>query len=207
MAIPTNRSLIPAFLLVLFCVPAAAFAAVELTPLLGFLAGGDIEAPDDPDYDFDKDSNWGVSLGIPLVAADQLEFLYAEYETALRTDGPDGLRAAVVDFTYAHIGGLWENGGSPGSLFAAASVGILDIDPQGGVYSSDTFPSLGLGGGGKYFFTDHIGIRGEGRVFANWIDGSRDVFCNQETGCLGRVSGSFLWQFQAAVGLAIRFGN
>lgn len=192
-------------LLSVFLLPAMAAAAnFEISPMVGVIIGGDLEAGD-PDLEFDKDSGFGVTLGFPVLGNDQFEIMYATYESALRSKGPGQPNVAVVDFDYLHIGGHWERGDGPGKLFSLASAGIVDIQPQGGVYGSKSLPSAGLGGGAKYFFSDYFGFRAEGRIFANYIDGSRDLLCNPEFGCLGKVSGSFLWQFQMGAGFVLRF--
>ena len=193
-------------LLMILALPASAVAAggVEVAPFVGVLFEGELEAGD-PDFEFDKDSAYGITIGIPVLGADKVELMYSSFESPLRSKGPGRLRAAEVDFTYWHVGGHWEHGDGPTKLFAVASGGIVEIDPDGSFYRSKTLPSAGFGGGAKYFFHDFFGVKGEGRIMANYIDGSRDLICNPEAGCLGRVSGSFLWQLQASVGVVFKF--
>lgn len=183
--------------------PAGA-TSVEFGPFIGVLGGGDLEAGS-PDLEFDEDSNFGITVGFPIIGADQLEFMYSEYESSLRTKGSPKTTTAVVDFRYLHVGAHWERGDGPGKLFSVASAGVVDLDAQSGPYGSETLLSIGLGGGGKYFFHDYFGVRAEGRILGNYIDGNREILCDATLGCLGEINGSFLWQFQASAGIVIRF--
>ena len=45
----------------------------------------------------------------------------------------------------------------------------------------------------------------EGRILGNHIDGRREILCNPDLGCLGKVNGSFLTQFQASAGFVVKF--
>lgn len=194
------------FVAALLLVPGASHAGVEIAPFLGWLQPVTNVEAGNPDLEFDDQIQYGVTVGIPVLGPDQVELMYSKYESALRSRGPGQAKVIDVDFTYLHIGGHWEHGRGPGKMFAIASAGILDIDPKGNFFDDDTLLSAGLGGGGKHFFNERVGLKAEGRILANYLDGEGEVFCNS-AGCLGKISGSFLWQFQASVGLVLRLGN
>jgi len=60
-----------------------------------------------------------------------------------------------------------------------------------------------IGGGVKYFFSDRIGVRAEGRLYGTYINS--DIAWCDPLWCYG--TRNELWQFDVAVGLIIRLGT
>lgn len=177
---------------------------VEVTLFLGLLVSDSLDSiGPGAKLDFDEDLDLGLSVALATsFDGFQVEILYSRNRMDLTADRPGQPRLAEIEQRYLHVGGLWELNDGPRRGFATASVGIVKLDPEGTTYAAKTLPSVGLGGGGKFVVSDHVGFRVEGRLLGHV--GGRSIFCAPAS-CLGQVSGSLLMQFQAAVGLTVRF--
>jgi hypothetical protein len=134
---------------------------------------------------------------VPLSNNLQFEFLGSVQNDDLFVDGgifgPD-IKTIGMDITYAHLGLLCQFGRPSVSPFFVVSAGIASIDPKfKGAGSDDRF-SVSLGGGVKAFFTEHIGLRLDGRFFWTSID-------NLSNGTTRYDYSAYLSQFHANVGL------
>lgn len=181
------------------------YQRAELTLFLGWLLSDSLDSiGPGAKLDFDDDLDLGFVFSVPTpFEGFRVELIYSRNEMRLTADRPGQPQLAEVDQQYVHVGGLWELGDGPNRGFATASVGVVELEPEGRLRSSESMPSFGLGGGGKFHVSDRIGLRVEGRLLGHVGDSS--MFCDRTTGCLGQVSSSLLVQFQAAVGLTLRF--
>lgn len=194
--------------------PAAASAAgrFELTPTASYNFGGDIRGEDTDLFDVDlqaADSEaFGITLDIPLAPWVQLELLASRQSTELEFDeGLFGGTTGFADFdvTYFHVGGLFEWGSGQIHPFFVASLGITDLNPDVPGAASETRFSASLGGGVKIFFSDHVGVRLEGRGFWTALDNydtGNDSCCGFDCDCNYDYGAEFT-QAQASAGLIL----
>ncbi|HEX9799403.1 MAG TPA: outer membrane beta-barrel protein [Thermoanaerobaculia bacterium] len=209
-----------AFALALALAPAAVQAQsslyrFELTPTVSHRWGGTISGDDsdffETDLDVDNGTAYGITLDIPLSSQIQLELLANRQPTELRFDQGlfgDSSSVADIDITYYHVGLLWQWGHERVTPFFVASLGGTNLDPDlAGAASEDRF-SLSVGGGVKVLFSDHVGLRFEGRGFftdlGSYDDRRRDScrddgFYRYDDRCYG----DDLTQGQASVGLIL----
>ncbi len=193
-----------ALALCLFALPAAAMAdgdyRYELTPHVSYHMGGTFETANPKlasNLDVDDGLAYGLIFDIPLSNNLQLELLANTQNSDLFADkgifGPD-IKTIETDITYVHLGLLAQFGRPAVSPFFVVSAGIASINPKfKGAGTDDRF-SVSLGGGVKAFFTEHIGMRLDGRFFWTSIDSihtSSGTYDYQ----------NYLSQFQANVGL------
>jgi hypothetical protein len=190
--------------------PAAARAdgdyRFELTPHASYHFGGDLDGDGALPLDTELDDGivWGVMFDVPLSSNLQLEFSVNQQDADLFFDGgifgPD-LEISEIEVTYAHVGLLAQFGSPAVSPFFVVSGGITNLDAEGQGAGSDTKWSIGVGGGVKAFFTDHLGLRFEGRYYWTQLD-SFEVSCGPNSnGCYD--ARDYLSQFHATVGLII----
>ncbi len=178
----------------------------ELTPHVSYHFGGALDAddagPSSSKLDLEDGVAYGVSFEIPLSSNLQLELLLNQQNTELFFDGgifgPD-LEISEIDILYAHIGLLVQFGRPAVSPYFVASAGLSNLNADGRGAGSDTLFSVSLGGGVKVFFTDHVGLRFEGRGFWTQIDNYEGA-CNQND-CLNFKD--YLSQLETTVGLII----
>jgi hypothetical protein len=212
------RRSLPALALALVVAPATAHAQsslyrFELTPTVSHRWGGEISGADsalsEADLDVDSGVAYGVTLDIPLSSQLQLELLANRQATELSFDQGlfgDASSVADIDISYYHVGLLWQWGQERVTPFFVASLGGTNLDPDlPGAESEDRF-SLSVGGGVKVLFSDHVGLRFEGRGFFTDLgdnDGRRcdDGFRHYDDECYG----DDLAQGQASIGLILAF--
>lgn len=148
----------------------------ELTPYVSYRFGGEVH--DDGYYrnrndstDIDETEAYGITLDIPLPAGLALEFLVSRQQTSAQFDNglfEPSTNLGDIDVTYAHVGVLYQWDVGQVVPFVVGSIGGTIFDPSFPGADSETRLSLGLGGGVKVFFAEHVGVRLEGRGF--WTD-------------------------------------
>jgi hypothetical protein len=199
-----------AALLLLPCVAQAQHAytpSVEITPIVGYRWGGELQARGtdllDEDALIDSGTAFGLLVDIPLSRHSQIELMADRQSTSFeRGTLPD------VDITYYHVGFLYQWTPSHLRPFVVGSLGFADIAPEG-ARSEDRF-SASIGGGLKVALSRHVGFRLEGRGF--WTDtGSGSGWSDCDGGCCGYCCGDYgscrvdLVQSELRVGLVISF--
>lgn len=190
--------------------PAAAETEYELTPFLGYRAGGGFEEfPLGPDLDIEQSSSYGLILDIPLGGGgSQLEIMWSRQSTELDAGGPlVSLPLFDIDIDYFHVGGVYNWGYEEDKIrpFVLGTLGVTLLSPEPSSLDSETNFSAGFGGGVKVFASDHVGFRFEGRGYLTFLDSTGSgIFCGP-SGCLVGVSSDVLGQFEGRAGLIIAF--
>ena len=187
---------------------------IELTPTLGYRAGGELDDRfDDGLFDFDTEveesSSYGLTLGIGLSKHWTLEFLWDEQDSVLIDEGflfPDE-ELFDIGVTYAHVGVTYE--WTPGHVrpFIGASIGGTRFAPEPSDLSSENRLSTSIGGGVKLMFNQNVGLRLEGRVFSTYLEDDEDFYCYDDgyydDYC--EIDENYFFQAQARAGLILRF--
>lgn len=186
--------------------PAAAWAdgdyRYELTPHASYHFGGELQGDGalPVDVELDEGIAWGLMFDVPLSNNLQLEFYLNHQDTDLFFDGgifgPD-LELSEIEVTYAHVGLLAQFGSPAVTPFFVFSGGFTNLDAEGRGAGSDTKFSLALGGGVKAFFTEHFGLRFEGRYHWTQVD-SFEATCSANRCFDAR---DYLSQFHTTIGL------
>lgn len=197
--------------LVLPQVASAAETKVEITPFAGYRFQGEFDSSGFDDFfnPFDDltiadGESYGVVVDFALGRAFMLELILSHQESELALEGfffdPDEV-LFDVDVDYYHVGFLYR--WTPGQIhpFFGISAGISRLDAQGEGGGSFDRPSVSIGGGAKFFFTDHFGIRLEGRGFWTFIDDDVSDVCD----CGFRDDSVFLVQPEVRAGLIFAF--
>ena len=207
-----SRSLATAIFLVL-TTTATAMAAkgpVDLTLAGTYQFGGKFELEDFEfgfvDLELDDGGGAAVFLGIPVTRDLQIELIAVRQETEVAID--EGLFAGGfflgdVELDYYHLGLLWAFPVGQIEPYFAFSLGLTRFNFDIPGVRDDSFPSASFGGGFKARFTEHLGLRVDGRVFVTDLaddfyasDGRCDRYCDQ---------GDDMVQGSIAVGLLFSF--
>ena len=182
-------------------------AAVELTPLVGVRYGGSFGNNCycyQPSLDLNSSASYGGELDIPFAHGPYaFEVYYSHQNTSL--DGGQYLQPPIhdmnVDVIQMGVTAAMPTADKRFSWLLIASGGATVFDSN---YSSQTYPSLGLGVGVRWMASDHVGLRGDLRGIFSFVgDGNSVIACNG--GCGGYYSGSVLVQGEASLGLVVRF--
>ena len=204
-----TRTLISLFTAAVILLPAAWSAAAdfEVTPFAGYTMGGEFnDAVTGKSLSFDDTSSYGIMLDLKQAEDSWIELYYSLQHTSLRADqGPFfGNPLFDVNIEYFHLGGTYGQATGKVRPFVVATLGATYMDPKGAGLHSETKFSLSLGGGVKFYLSEHVGIRLDGRWFGTLIGGSGSVFCT-EGKCLIDVQGDVLSQFTANAGVILAF--
>ncbi|MFC1764438.1 outer membrane beta-barrel protein [Planctomycetota bacterium] len=190
--------------LVLMTFTSIVFAAdrkAEITPFVGYGFGGEFE-----EYSTDtklmvaEEPVYGLAIDWAAAENTQYEFFFSHQDTKLNSSNGLTPPEAKTDLniSYAHIGGLLNFGDDRVSPFICGGLGLTHFDPQD--YGSQTKFSINLGGGVKFFLTEKIGLRLEGRGFGTLVDNNVWFHSGSGGAAIG-VSGDAFWQFQLNLGL------
>jgi opacity protein-like surface antigen len=187
----------------------------EVTPLGGFKFGGNIQLPpgtsSNSDYLPIKNSaDYGAAFDYSIWPNFQAEFMFLHQPTDIDehfiTGGQSFLTSADLNsyaFNFAYNLKPSEAKLKP---FISAGLGFTNWRPTSVLpVSSNTF-SYNIGGGVKYFFTDHVGLRAEVRWIPSRTTTQPEQYCDPFYGFCSTVPVSSHAQ-QGAVngGIIFRF--
>jgi opacity protein-like surface antigen len=210
------------FLLILFtcgALRAHAQREYEVTLFFGSRIGGNIDVSQqgDPNVDSLKiksSENYGILGGVSFWNNFQAEFMWNRQPTSLSTHNPNDNTYAFLsnmnmDMYQADI--LYHFKG-PDSKFRPFVVGGLGlshfglplVNGQNPLGFSNRF-SFNLGGGVKYYFSQHIGVRAELRWSPSETTQGQTEYCDPIYGCGPTTVTNMAQQGQANIGLIIRF--
>ena len=182
----------------------------EVTPFIGYRFGGNFENfTTGQNYDVDSSESYGLTFDFPVDDEVKLELLYSRQDTEIETSGYLGAERVPIDLEYYHVGAVYQPGLDDRlQPFVGGTLGATYMNPRGENLGSETRFSLSIGGGAKLFFSDHVGLRLEGRFYATFVNGGGSVFCSGGSGgggCSFGFSGNALWQAEGNLGLIIGF--
>lgn len=190
---------------------AAAQGSFDFTPAVTYQFGAEFDLYD---FEFDRvtfdiEDSDGLALffGIPINRVLQIELLAVQQETELSIDEglfADDFVVGDIDVNYYHVGVLWQFPVGQIEPYFALSGGITELEFDFPGVSDDSFASLSLGGGIKARFTEHVGLRFDGRFF--FTDLSDDLYdddndcyrrsrCDDDAFVQGVVSAGLLFSF------------
>jgi hypothetical protein len=191
--------------------------AIEITPTAGWRFGGRTAQPGTATVDTVKiqDSlSWGAAIEVPVASWGALEALWSHQNSELRASfNPSA--AAGLDPKLAHLntdtfqlGGLWQSGDaeSRARLYFDILFGVTLLTPSPELPSLKRF-SASAGGGVKYYFANHIGLRLGARwlgVYVNPAEGAYES-CSDTVGCATYYGTRLVSQGDAYGGLILRF--
>jgi opacity protein-like surface antigen len=205
-----NRNMFLGCLLCFSLTHSALLAGVEITALSGYGVGGEFEEHlSGGKLKVSDTSLYGAAINFDAGQETnaQIELYFTRQETRL-TGGNLASQNSAFNLTidYYHIGGMLMSGASDSKFkpFIVGTIGATHMNPVPSSYSSHTAPSLGLGGGVKYFVTKHIGLRAEARAIGTLVDGSAVAFVGPG-GSRVYIQGDLFLQFHFNAGLILRF--
>ncbi|MNE01543.1 hypothetical protein D3C80_939860 [compost metagenome] len=177
----------------------------QVTPFLGYSSSLDFEAMDESEptpHSSDIDSlqgessgNWGLFISKEVNDPGMIELLYSHQSTPISPDQPDRLTVDTLHFAGALT--LSDNVMAP---YIGAGIGLTRFD----AYDSEVAPSMSLALGVQPRLTDRLALRAEVRGYGSLVNEDSQFLCNPEI-CAFRVRGELITQWQANIGLTLRF--
>jgi hypothetical protein len=182
----------------------------ELTPFAAYRIGGSFEENDgDGRVELNDSNAQGIMFNIKANPNGQYELLYSRQSTDARTEGFLVNDPTIdLDVETFHFGGTYLFDGENMRPFLALTLGMTQFDPGITDSGSESFFSASLGGGVQLNATKRLGIRLEARAFTTFVEDDSNIFCvssGDAGGCLIRVDGRMLTQWEARAGLVFRF--
>ena len=183
----------------------AATSGWQVTPFFGYSSSVDFEANDDPQpvpvstklesLQGDSSGSWGLFISKEVDDPGMIELLYSHQSTPVSPDQPDRLTVDTLHFAGALT--LSDNLMAP---YIGAGIGVTRFD----AYDSETAPSMSLALGVQPRLGEHLALRAEVRGYGSLLNDGSTFLCNPEV-CAFRVRGDLLTQWQANIGLTLRF--
>ncbi len=192
----------------LFAVPRA--EGFEVSPFVGYRFGGNFDkvpGPDITDLDIRSSESYGLTLGYTFNDHFELEGLWSRQDSEMkifRADDPDELVDIKVE--YYHLGGVFLTGDDLDTKRAFLSVSIGSVRFAPDMLRSKSYFSWSIGGGGKFYFNDWLGLRLQARFMPTYINSSSNGYFCGPYGCYQSLDANYLTQTEFTAGLIFRFG-
>jgi len=163
----------------------------------------------------------GLALDVPIRPGMWIEASYNRQEGALDWDPRGGTKTSLTDMSVNiwHLGTIRALGqpgapfvpyvqGSLGATYFSPEASQILIDGEMANISSSTMFSIAFGAGFKAYLGEakKIGLRGSFKVISSLYDAGGGVFFGGGGASVG-VTGSGIWQYEAALGLTVKLGG
>jgi hypothetical protein len=177
--------------------------ALEITPVLGFRGGAELDAESvgEPDAEADASLTFGVVTDFLVRPDARVEFFLDRQELEFEGESTDF--DVVVD--YLQAGGVYEPHPEGTRGFVGVALGLSHVDGRGSTTVDDSLGISGsIGGGVKVPLGSRLALRLELRGYATFSDSAFQAVCGP--GCTVSFSSGGWYQLAARAGLAIRIG-
>jgi len=190
--------------------PTAGAAEGAATVYVGYRAGGGFtDAYTNESIDTRGAGSVAASIDFPVDASRQVQVLVSHQDSRLEVQALPGSPLAALEgqqmsVTHLHLGGTYFFAGPIGlGPYVVGGFGASLFEPGLSGYSSEWRPSLNLGLGYQWPLGNRLALRLESRAYVALVDSEGGLFCSG--GCLVTIRGDTFTQFEAQVGLSMRF--
>jgi hypothetical protein len=165
------------------------------------------------DLKVDDLGNYGARIGFDIHDSRGVEFEWNHTNTTVHYYDWDLGKPDQIDIAlnYYMLGFVQLVSGDKAQPYGLFNIGMLNVSTDQSGYSSFNYFTVGLGGGLKYYFSDHVGIRIQARFLMPMQFSGVGFGCGIGTGganCgAGVYSYSNLFQGDFTGGLIIKFGG
>jgi hypothetical protein len=197
-------------------VPSVIFAQakIEITPFGGYMFGGKLRFYEG-ELKVENSGNYGILLDVAVARDTKLEFFWSQMSTTAKFkpyygfDFPELTDAFKVNINYIQIGGVQEANVNNDKVkpFGAFTLGATYFNPTDNNITDNWQFSVTLGGGAKFWFTDRIGIRLQGRLLMPLYFAGAGVYFGTGGSGLSVGAGSTILQGDLTAGLIIGLGD
>ena len=180
---------------------------IEITPFYGYSFGGEFEDAETGAGLNVRDSGcWGGMLDLRVSPLGSVEFYFSRQETELKSDESlfTSTKLFDLDVDYYHLGGTYILTDGQWQPFVVGTLGATHLDPEAPATDSSTWFSVGLGGGVRFFPTEHLGLYLAGRGLFTFVEGDA-AFHSDSGAATVRINGDGFWQVQFQVGAIFAF--
>ena len=187
----------------------------ELTPTVGYRFGGSIDLtnpalnPVFKSLHFESNPSYGVALNHSVHDNVRVEFQWSRQDTHIdgrsrANNSNTRLFGAYLDqYHFNFMFHAAEMGNHP-QLFFVGGLGFSTFEPRAHLDTKTQF-SFEVGGGVKYFFVPHLGLRLEAKWTPTYVKSSEELFCNGFNECYAVSNHEYAQQGEVSSGIIIRF--
>lgn len=176
----------------------------ELTPFVGYMAGGEFEDPtDNSGRNLDEDTNFGFMVNAAVDSWRHYELLYTQQSTRVK-----GTTPLDMDVQYLQIGGTVSYPDATRVIpYFGMTVGAARFSPDAPGFDDETKIAFSVAGGFRVPITEHFGVRLDLRAFVTVLDTDGDLFCVSDGGltCNIRAKSDTFLQYSANLGVTVGF--
>jgi len=180
---------------------------IEFTPFAGYMFAGKLNTIDG-ELKIKNGSNYGLIADISVEQDLMVELMYNRLDTELEIiEEPfDSIKIlTTMKVEYFQAGAHYETEQGKFRPFAAFTIGATLFIPAEENLNNEWRFSFTAGGGIKYYFAEHFGIRLQWRFMIPVYFSGGALFCSNQ-GCGAVISGgAVLLQYDLTAGLIITF--
>ncbi len=201
---------------VLFFIPSelSAQGKFEISPFGGYMFGGRIRFYEG-ELRINDNANFGVALSTEIRPGFQFELSWSQMQSNASFRPNYGYEDFAGDFdvnvNYFQAGGIWEMDKGKIHPYGLFSLGTTWFDAREKNIDDVWRFSIALGGGAKVWFSDHVGIRLQGRFLVPMYFSGGGIFCGIGTGgssCgVSLGAGSTILEGDLTAGLMFKLGK
>jgi hypothetical protein len=183
----------------------------EITPIVGYQFGGKLRMYEG-DLKVKDQMNYGLAASTALAQDTKLEFMWTHMETSAEFKpyyGYEYLRGQFnLNINYYQLGALKEfpKGGAV-VPFGEFTLGAVQFSPTESYVDETWRFSITLGGGAKFWLSDHIGIRLQGRLLMPLYFQGVSIYAGTGGTGMGIGAGVPIIQGDFLAGLIFAFGE
>lgn len=178
---------------------------IEISPFAGYMFAGKLNTIDG-ELNIKNGSNYGLIADSRVEEDLMIELVYNRLDTELEIiEEPfDSIRLLTnMRVEYFQAGAHYETEQGKFRPFAAFTIGGTLFNPGDESYNNEWRFSFTAGGGIKYYFAEHFGIRLQWRFMIPVYFSGGALFCSNQ-GCGAAISGgALLLQYDLTAGLII----
>lgn len=174
----------------------------DVTPMVGYRAGGDFDAlvgSDNPNIE--PEVSFGIALGWRTDAQTRYELLYDLQQTQIQDLDVD------LDVEHLHVGGTASFGdGDAVKPYIAGGIGATRLRPSSG--DDETRFSFSMALGIDIPVGERVGVRLETRGYLVSMSSDSEIFCqsgSSDGSCLVRAASDHMFQYSVLGGVALKF--
>lgn len=191
-------------------IPVSALAAsIELTPTIGYRWGGEFShlslEGEAAEFSLDDSEEYGLIATFPVTPRIDFEFRWSHQGTDLTATPADAVGPTHVSAD-TYLGGLVffiPVKSKTARPFLNVELGTTNYDMNDG-FAGDAGFTYAVGGGSKFYFGDHFGLRVQGSYLSGNIPAGQDPICGP-AGCYTATSRNSVGQFELTTGVIFKF--
>ena len=179
----------------------------EVTPYVGYQFAGGLSTIDGR-LSMKNGLNYGLIFDVTVEKDMQAEFWYSRLESELSYKPSEETSYNFIDnmsIEYFHAGALYVPEWGKVRPIGIITLGFTRFHLESGNSEDDWRFSIAGGGGAKFFFTENLALRVQGRLLVPIYTSNTTIYCTNGTCVFSIEAGTLIFQADFDVGLTVAF--